>query len=179
MECPHGTVIRDRARLCQLITSAGGVPEQRRPTAPWPVLREGLEGRERGCTHLASFLSGGAFFARVPLSGERRPASVGALWTRAYPAAAPHSEREGRGAARLLPAHKQKRAALEVQTMATEPGSVTPNHVARVSPTAPDPRLPLLHRGHRARPGDGRSRPWRGPCLRVRAALNCGSAGTA
>lgn len=109
------------SRLPGVSWSRGG------PTAPRPVLREGL--------HPPGFLSlpGGLLCQGGPV-GKERPASVGAPRTCASPAAAPQCGREGRGTPRPLPAHTQKQAALGVR------------------PTAPDSRPPPLHRRHHARP---------------------------
>lgn len=140
----------------------GGCPGAERGRAPrgWPPGDTGAAGA--CCTHLASLLSRRAFFARVPLSGERRPALArGQNWPPdAHPPSSLRSENGSWGSSRLLPPHENKMGRAGDARQLSRLGQAQTGGL--IHPLVPDPQLLHLKSGNNARPGQWPELPMEG-----------------
>lgn len=131
----------------------GGCPGAERGRAPrgWPPGDTGAAGAR--CTHLASLLSRRAFFARVPLSGERRPALARGQNRPpdAHPPSSLRSENGSWGSSRLLPPHENKMGRAGDARQLSRLGQAQTGGL--IHPLVPDPQLLHLKSGNNARPG--------------------------
>lgn len=140
----------------------GGCPGAERGRAPrgWPPGDTGAAGAR--CTHLASLLSRRAFFARVPLSGERRPALARGQNRPpdAHPPSSLRSENGSWGSSRLLPPHENKMGRAGDARQLSRLGQAQTGGL--IHPLVPDPQLLHLKSGNNARPGQWPELPMEG-----------------
>lgn len=159
--CPLGKATRGRAR-CPCSLPSGRVSRSRAgPRAPgWPPGDTGAAGAR--CTHLASLLSRRAFFARVPLSGERRPALARGQNRPpdAHPPSSLRSENGSWGSSRLLPPHENKMGRAGDARQLSRLGQAQTGGL--IHPLVPDPQLLHLKSGNNARPGQWPELPMEG-----------------